>query len=556
MTIGAAATADAWSRRYYCEDIWRPFFVADPDRPGWLRSDRPGAFASSFPAVKARGTFRVFVLGGSIAKLLHEEQGPGDLGAALQEALPSLSVETLNCGMMGYDTFREALLEAEVLEYAPDLLVFLTGHYEGIDAVPVPIWVDDARARRKAIAAYRARLKTLGAAPGTRGGDSDAIADARDAAFARNLAENVRRARARGVEAAVVVPPRNYREPAEVGRTLHDARFLPGWLRFLRGDHRGARRLWRESLAGARGGDEKAFTWGFIARCEERLGLWAQARKSFERTARFDRTAMCGAAGQEAIRSVVKREGGIVVEADRMFRALAHPRMPGLETFNERKNWKPRLNRLVNLEIVSALRQSPRLRSLPWDRARIRKLKACAPKPGGPGTAEDGFLIMSYALVELSKPDFSRLSTLSVFYLDALLSERPGWFRDLPALVEQTRARRRQTHGDPLAPDAVLLARLHWHLGEVRLLRKERARAIKDFSRSLELDPKQPWALWSLALAQFLSGRRTLGERRLREAVRLAAGHPRRDDILAAAEVLSRPAPRAGRSGSSPRRPA
>ena len=68
--LPAVAFADSTSQKYYYEDILSPFFVLDSARPGWYKSARPGSLESSFPAVKPAGTFRVFVLGGSIAGLL------------------------------------------------------------------------------------------------------------------------------------------------------------------------------------------------------------------------------------------------------------------------------------------------------------------------------------------------------------------------------------------------------------------------------------------------------------------------------------------------------
>jgi tetratricopeptide (TPR) repeat protein len=347
------------------------------------------------------------------------------------------------------------------------------------------------------------------------------------------------------VPVAVVVPPRNYREPVELGRTPYDAEFIPGWLSFLRGDYAAARRSWKAQLASApvvniTASARKAFTWGFIARSEEKLGLAAEARASFERAALFDRAAICGKVCQDILRRVTQKEGGFLVEADAMFRALAYPRMPGLETFNDRMHWKPQFNCLMSSEIIASLRGHPRLGALPWDDARVRALKASCERPGGPGTEDDDRRILGYVLMGLSWPDFSQLSMVSVFYLQAIRSHRPDWFKDVPALMMKMENPQTQVYGLAMAPDALVLPRFYWHIGEVRLLEKDYAGASRDISKALELDPTLSWARLSLAVAESLRGDSKRGVALLKEASARSMGEKRHDDILAAAVAVGK----------------
>jgi tetratricopeptide (TPR) repeat protein len=533
--------ADSRSQKYYYEDISHPFFALDPARPGWYKSDRPAAVRSSFPAAKAPNTFRVFVIGGSIASLLHFEDGPGDLGPALQGVLPGMKVEVLNCGMAGYETYREALIEQEILEYSPDLIVFLTGHNEGIASSPIPIWIMKTQERLSRLSAYRALVKTF--QPDDKPHD-DARADARDETFARNLGENLRHARERGVPVAVVVPPRNYRAPVEKDGNSYDAVSLPGWISFLRGDYAAARKLWKESLtaklsAGTAPSDHNAFTWGWIARSEEKLGLADEARASFDKAAAFDRAAVCGARCQGIIRGAVAKEGGFLVEADRMFRALALPRAPGMETFNDRMHWKPRFNCLMSSEIIASVRANSKLgKTLAWDDARVKALNASCEKPGGPGDARDDLRILSYVLMGLSWTNFSRLSTVSVFYLEAIRTHQPGWFADVSKLMKLSENPQTQIYGIVMAPDAQVLPRFHWHIGETRMLEKDYAGAAADFAKALELDPKLSWVRVSLAIAEALRGDKKRASALLKEAGEMSKDDPRRDLLIASAVAV------------------
>jgi tetratricopeptide (TPR) repeat protein len=528
--LSTPARADSRARKYYYEDIAEPFFALDPSRPGMYRNERPGSKPSLFAAVKPKDGFRVFVLGGSIAGLLQSSQGQrGDLAQALQAVLPTKKVEVLNCGMPGYESFREALVEQEILEYSPDLIVFLTGHNEGIASAPIPIWVMKAQERLSRFAAFRALVKSLHP-------ESARAVDtaARDAAFARNLAANVRHARERGVAVAVVVPPLNAREPVDLGAMPYDADIAPGWLRFLRGDDAGARRSWREALPSEPDG-RAAFVWNIVARSEENLGLLAEARESFDRAAALDRTSICGAACHATIRRVAAEQGAHLVEADRMFRALAFPRAPGLETFNDRMHWKQRFNCLVSSEIIATLRADPGLAALSWDDAGARGLKASCETPGGQGSPEDDARILSYVLMELSWPDRgSRLSTVAVFYLQTLRRHQPGWFKDVPGLLARTESPQTQVYGIERAPDAVVLPRFHWHIGEVLLLEKDYAGAAAAFREALRLDSTLSWARLSLAVAETLRGDKVGGLRLIREATERAGGDERQALVAAA----------------------
>jgi len=540
----AAAQAEARAQKYYYEDISQPFFALDPAAPGLYRNQRPGSKPSLFPAVKPKDGLRVFVLGGSIAGLLQQTGEKYELAQALAAVLPSKTVEVINCGMAGYESFREALIEQEILEYSPDLIVFLTGHNESLASAPIPIWIMRTQERLSRFDAYRALVKRLQPNPWLGGVHTDARADARDATFARNLADNIRHARARGVAVAVVVPPRNYREPVELGRMLYDAEFVPGWLRFLQGDYAAARKAWTQTLARTTRGreatsEEKAFTEGFIGRSEEKLGLLDEARASFERAALADRAAICGTICQGILRRVTMREGGFLIEADRMFRKLAFPRMPGLETFNDRMHWKPRYNCLMSMTIIGALRGEPGLGALPWDLARLKELEGSCEKPGQPPIEADDRRILGYVLLNLSGANLDRLSTVSVFYLQALRRGRPDWFNDIPKLTRRATNPQTDVYGVAGAPEAVVLPRFHWHIGEVRMLEKDYGGAIKEYAKALKLDPALMWARLGLGVAEALRGDKKRALERLKDACARSAREPRGADLLAAAAAAA-----------------
>src|SRR5438094_6941901 len=89
----ARAAGSADDQKFYYEDIFTPFFAPDAHDPSRYSTQRPDAVPSSFVMPKPAGTFRVFVIGGSIAGIfMGYSRGLADTLAA---ALPSRRVEIL-----------------------------------------------------------------------------------------------------------------------------------------------------------------------------------------------------------------------------------------------------------------------------------------------------------------------------------------------------------------------------------------------------------------------------------------------------------------------------
>ena len=108
-------------------------FVASPGRPGWVETaaEKRLAFRTQeFEVPKARGTLRVFVLGGSSVNYLDDEL------AELEKQLwhtfePRWSrVEVINVGGMSYGSARMVTIASEVLGYDPDVVVLYEANNE------------------------------------------------------------------------------------------------------------------------------------------------------------------------------------------------------------------------------------------------------------------------------------------------------------------------------------------------------------------------------------------------------------------------------------------
>lgn len=121
--------------RYLYSESRRPFFERRGD--SWAAA-RPRALPASFPVVKNPEEFRVFVVGESVARRLGDEA----VREAFQQAYPNKKVRAINAGMGTYASAQWSGVASEVAGKAPDLVVILAGHNEGLrpDALSYPLY--------------------------------------------------------------------------------------------------------------------------------------------------------------------------------------------------------------------------------------------------------------------------------------------------------------------------------------------------------------------------------------------------------------------------------
>ena len=190
---------------------------------------------------KPADTLRVFVLGGSSVKYLDYELPL--LEDRLEEALPRYAqVEIINCGGLSYGSHRLVLIAAEVLSYAPDLVLVYSGHNEfeeleqldlaGLDLLPVQRLLDHSalyRLLRDRIASHRiagleqdrARRDVVDSIPDAskawRHEFSEEEVAERMAAYRANLTKIIEMCRERGVPVIIGTVPSNLVKPALPG---------------------------------------------------------------------------------------------------------------------------------------------------------------------------------------------------------------------------------------------------------------------------------------------------------------------------------------------------
>lgn len=89
-----------------------------------------------FAARKAKGSYRIFCMGGSTTygrPYGHKTSFCGWLGSLLPVADPSRTWAVINAGGVSYASYRVAALTEELAQYEPDLFVVYTGHNEFLE---------------------------------------------------------------------------------------------------------------------------------------------------------------------------------------------------------------------------------------------------------------------------------------------------------------------------------------------------------------------------------------------------------------------------------------
>ena len=484
LVLAGGARAQV-SDDYFYDEVYAPFFKADPSRDGWILPARPGSMAAPFEAVKPAGVLRVFIIGGSTAA---GYGGAGDLSWGLAHALPGRRAEVINCGMSGYDSAREGLVLREALRHQPDIVVLLTGHNDFFIRRPLMArWryrLGRALWRWRWLAAARERFGRRGAGASAPG---DAAEEAERRAIQKALVERVDAHAAAiadaGARAVICVPPVDYEEAAShrLSPPWSDRAFADGWLSFLRGRPSDAEAAWLRSLDGPElPAAFRGAVWHAVGRARERQGRFAEAREALARALDLEPGSdVCGPACLEALRGVARRRGAVLADADAAFQAAAFPREPGVELFGDEIHWNLARHETVTRALVSSLRADPALAALGWappDGARPSQAETRKAEAGH----REALLFYALQKMEFSSSNFSQRA---LEWLEGVERLEPAWTASPEALL--ARGETVYEHYGSVSPGArsplpartLSRARVYGYYGAMRLEQSRFAQA-------------------------------------------------------------------------------
>lgn len=516
LTLGLGARAaqplEPPDFKYLYADIYERFFDVRPgtEADPVLESRRERSIPQSFRLKKAPGTKRIFIVGGSVAAKLYD--GPG---AFQKTAGGPEKVEVLNCGMGAYDSYRDALVADEVLDYQPDLLVLLSGNNEARSPVRVNLGLYEAGKFLSRFALYRNLHEKLG--------KSAASVDKPDlksrlAQLEENLRGLVRKAKAKGVPVVLCTLPNNLQLPPRPGLRRpdwEDDDFAAGWSAMERGRGSEAVKAF-QAYAAKRPGDAQADFW--LGRALARSGRTEQARASWLR-ALDEQEERCGPAKNEVIRRVCGREGCKVADLEKAF--YGAPAAQG--AFSDGVHWYKEYNGEVSALILKAAGLGPGP-SGRW------------PAPALSPEREDHPAY--YAVRLLLEDGVSRREDAAALFESAAKLD-PRLMTELPRSKERVR---KVLAGNAWSAASAAKLEEAWprvleHAGEAWRRRGDNARAKAFLDEALKLDPGLPWARLYRAQAASALGLKAAAQDDLKELQARSGSYPAAAKLAKQVEV-------------------
>ncbi|MDX6768834.1 MAG: SGNH/GDSL hydrolase family protein [Elusimicrobiota bacterium] len=508
---------------YFHLEIHEPFFART--WMGRLRAQRSRANPEELAALKPEGLLRVFVLGGSVAMPLADEQ-KSRLGEFLRRALPGRRVEVVGMGMGGYDSYRESLLQREALELEPDLIVLLSGNNEYTSGAPIrsPALYRLNRALRRS--ALYARLQDR---LSPRRPEPPVSLDDRLQRFEDNLELMARRARERGVPMLLCTLPVNVRDVAPVyAQYSPDPAYVEAWLAYDAGALKEAKARFEDFVA-AHPKDALGAYW--LAKIHDRLGDAAAARAGYHRAIDLDDPGdRCSPRRNAVIRQVAARGSAGLVDLEAVFTRRVPDGLLDSRLFKDNVHWFDELYPAVSLAIVKAARERGYLApaeqwDASWMPALERELaRAKVPRPRLAQYAEAAFFV---GVTNAYRAQGMREPAISFFEMAPRLD--PGAPARLAASADGVGAAIRANPWTAYYRERFEAGWPHvlLHVGEAcrRMGLREDARRL--LSEAARLRPEDPVAPFALAL---LNGDRA-------ELARIAADA--REPVLANAARLS-----------------
>ncbi|MDD5627988.1 MAG: tetratricopeptide repeat protein [Elusimicrobia bacterium] len=476
--------------RYWNLDIYDDFFVREQEPGGRAVyvSRRPLARSSSFPVVKSTDTFRVFVIGGSVA--FQYESEPARIAGrrlqdALQRVLPGRRVEVVPCGMGAYDSYREALVLKEVLRHDPDLVVLMSGNNEArADAGPPPRRVVLALRLRRLLGLWRPQGDASAAPSGpSRSGHLGSFSD--------NLRGMVLAARRAGAATVLCTLPRRLDNlpGGPLPPWLWEEGFFQAWNPEGPAGLSSAAAFWRRALARDPSQDYAHY---FLARALERQGDGLGALKEFAAAKRcrepWDTNPV--------VRATAAELGAPLADLEAAFDALPYAR-EGRKIYRDPTHWYRFLDPLVSHEIARSLVRRPG--------------PAMAAPRADPAEAKDGYIDnLAWAISSCDRAA-PRVSEEVLVSFDDLRRLDDAAFAALPRLKDVCRE---AVSANIWSRSGAAAFDLRWafalaHAGEAYRRAGQPLQALELFSEALRAAPGM--AFWRLYQALAL---RQLGRRR------------------------------------------
>jgi tetratricopeptide (TPR) repeat protein len=342
--------------KYKYEEIYRRFFRKTRLSNGSVvyKTQRNQAKEQSFSVHKAKGTNRIFVLGGSVAYPFSSGY-ERYLKELLEKLVPGEKFEVIGCAMGAYDSYRVSLIHKEILNYDPDLFILLCGNNEYF--IPVKLNLRAYRLNQlfRNLWIYRELQERFFSWAKDYKICKEASQVNRLANYENNLETMIRRSKKRKIPIILCTLPANFRDCPPNGSPIwQDKQFLVAWDVLNKNEFEEARNGFEQFLNAY---PEDAFGYYFLAKCYDALGSYSQAQIYYLKALDLDVTPgdRCPPQRNKIIRRLCAQEDAILVDLEQVFIKVAPHGLVGKELFSDSCHWWYEVNSLVCKELAQSI---------------------------------------------------------------------------------------------------------------------------------------------------------------------------------------------------------
>lgn len=515
-----ALEPDAAQFNYQYVEIYKDLFRKARLSDGSVvyKTQRHMALDQSFPEHKGKNTKRIFVLGGSVAQSLFIKDATY-FWKLFKSRDPEEKFEVICCGMPCYDSYRELLIQKEIVNYNPDLIILMSGNNEFFTSVRINLWAYRSNKFLRNFWVYRLPQDKLIEYFRNHGKCGQVTSDIRLANFKNNIRSMIRMAKKKNIAMAVCTLPANFRDcPPEIGDIpLENRQFFLGWVALNERNYEEAKKCFWQFIDTH---PKNAFGHYFLAKCYDALGRYPEAQEYYLKALDLeDGGNRCQPERNRVIRRLSKEEAVAEVDLERFFIGIAPHGLVGKELFFEQCHWWEEYDSCVYKEIFRSLVEYHKLH-LTSSPAFLSNLqgdfdsRSCQPYEGT--RSKERALRMVLYVVPHIRPqirqysdDIHFINERAITFLVTAVKFDPELFNSIPSL------KGRILNGvsdnwwiKDIMPDLDdIWISLTCHIGEAFRRLGKYDKAIEYFSETIRLNPRICFAYLGRGLAYYRLGR-------------------------------------------------
>ena len=472
---------------------------------------RPHSEPRKFLARKPPGVVRIFIVGGSVARL-YVGRELVRFEKYFDASFPGTRFQIISAGMATYDSYRDALVQREILSYQPDAIILMSGNNEFFDPETSNPALYHLTKRLRALWLFRIPIDRLRAERRPH----VTTLEERRASFEKNLRAMAARAKKKNVMMIFCTLPANIRDvpPMRSRPPLDDPDYLRARAALDSGNDQAALAKFESCV---RDHPLEPFGHYWLAKILDRRKLYQEAAAHYRRAVDLDDPGeRCASERNEIIRRVAGENGMILADLQKEFEEISEDHIPGNRIFKDNVHWKQEYYGLVSLTILRSIYDAARSGGSflspagRWNWGWLASEDASIRRPVvgresaelygdeeifagmfGAAGAGDGLSEASLAFFESAvRSDPKRVDFLARSFVNTEPAlERINWAKE---------------HAGELRNG---WANIQVHVGETYRRRRDYRKALEYFDESLRFDPGRGQALLQKALTLFSLGR-------------------------------------------------